>query len=38
VPLSAALPTLGILVAGGLVFLLARRSGGDVEPIHIRQG
>lgn len=35
VPLSAALPTLGILVAGGLVFLLARRSGGDVEPIHI---
>mgnify|MGYP000586767605 CR=1 FL=1 len=35
VPLSAALPTLGILVAGGLVFLLARRSGGDVEPIHL---
>ncbi len=35
VPWSAALPTLGIIAAGGLAYLLARRNGGDVEPIHI---
>jgi len=37
VPLSAALPTLAILVAGGLAFRLARRTDGDVEQIHISQ-
>lgn len=37
VPLSAALPTLGILVAGSLVFLLARRRDGEIETIHVRQ-
>jgi len=37
VPWSAALPTLGILVAGGIIYMIARRTGGDVEPIHIRE-
>ncbi|WP_120076463.1 APC family permease [Aurantiacibacter odishensis] len=37
VPLSAALPTLGILAVGGLVYMLARHQGGDVEPIEIRE-
>ena len=36
VPLSAAIPTIGILFVGGLAYLLARRNGGDVEPIAIR--
>lgn len=35
VPPSAALPTLGILVAGGIVDRLARRTGGDVEPVFL---
>lgn len=35
VPVSAALPTLGILAVGGLVFLLARRRNGEAEAIHI---
>ncbi len=37
VPWSAALPTLGILAAGGIAYLLARRSGTDVEAIRVRQ-
>ena len=37
VPWSAALPTLGILAAGGFAYLLARRSGADVEAIRVRQ-
>lgn len=35
VPLSAALPTLGILAVGGVIFLFARRSGKDAEPVHV---
>ena len=35
VPLSAALPTLGIILAGGLVYLVARRSSADIEQIHV---
>ncbi|MEL1251597.1 APC family permease [Aurantiacibacter gilvus] len=38
VPQSAAVPTLGILVAGGLVYLLSRRTDGEVEKIHIATG
>ena len=37
IPWSAALPTLGILVVGGVVFMLARRSGGAFEPVVVRQ-
>ncbi len=37
IPWSAALPTLGILVVGGVVFMLARRSGGAFEPVVVRR-
>lgn len=36
VPWSAALPTLGILLAGGAVFMLARRNGRDIEAVVVQ--
>ncbi|MWV28831.1 APC family permease [Aurantiacibacter rhizosphaerae] len=35
-PLNAALPTLGMLLVGGAVFLIAHRNGRDIEAVEVR--